>query len=249
MLGIASEPLFATENQAERAADLSEHKADANHRFRNALALDARAAVDSFDQLFVRTDHRGAGRADAPHAFDKLYMVRFLAELRRQHPKLSIDVSRDDDLTDSVVSMIDVGIRAGAVRDRRFIVRTVASVPLKVVATPALIASAGAPSNLDELKAMPLSFLQDRRTGSGWPWIFPNEESFVPDQPCFTCDDPEAKSEMVLQGMVFAHPMYLAEPHLSKGMFVEVLPEYTPQPLDLVFFRTRPSRGGGQLRG
>lgn len=46
---------------------------------------------------------------------------------------------------------------------------------------------------------------------------------------------------MVLQGAVFAQvPLYLAQPHLSQGSLVEVLPHLAPQPLALVLYRTRP---------
>ncbi|HDS1735613.1 TPA: LysR family transcriptional regulator [Pseudomonas putida] len=241
---LMGEPLFHRSTRQMRITD-----------FGRSLAQEARAAVDGFDQLFVRANDDGdeaiIGRVGltAPHAIGKLYLTRFLAELRRQHPRLSIDLSLDDELTDSVVSKIDIGIRVGTVRDRRFVARTVASVPLKVVATPQLIASAGMPSDLDQLKALPLSLLLDRRSGRGWPWMFSNEASFVPEQPGFTCDDPETELEMVLQGGVFAQmPLYLAQPHLSQGTLVEVLPDYAPQPLELVLYRTRPGQVPRRIR-
>lgn len=241
---LMGEPLFHRSTRQMRITD-----------FGKAIAQSARAAIDSFDQLFARADHSGdeevIGRVGltAPHAIGKLYLARFITELRRDHPKLSIDLSLDDELTDSVASRIDIGIRVGTVRDRRFIARTVASVPLKVVAAPELIAKAGKPSTLDELRDMPLSLLLDRRSGRGWPWIFPNEESFIPEQPGFTCDDPETELEMVLQGVVFAQiPLYLAEPHLSQGALVEVLQKNAPQPLDLVLYRTRPGPPPQRIR-
>jgi len=241
---LLGEPLFHRSTRQMRITD-----------FGRELARDARASVESFDQLFAKADHGeedgvvGRVGLTAPHAIGKLYLARFLAELRRQHPQLSIDLSLDDELTDSVVSKIDIGIRVGTVRDRRFIARTVASVPLIVVAAPALLTSAGMPSNLDQLKDMPLSLLLDRRSGRGWPWIFANEESFTPEQPGFTCDDPETELEMVLQGAVFAQmPLYLAEPHLSQGTLVQVVPDYAPQPLDLVLYRTRPGPAPRRIR-
>jgi DNA-binding transcriptional LysR family regulator len=241
---LVGEPLFHRSTRQMNVTD-----------FARGLAKEARAAVDSFDQLFVRAERDGdaevVGRVGltAPHAIGKLYLVRFLAELRRQHPRLSIDLTLDDELTDAVASRIDIGIRVGTVRDRRFIARTAASVPLLVVAAPELLASAGVPSALEELKAMPLSLLQDRRSGRGWPWIFPNEESFIPEQPGFTCDDPETELEMVLQGAVFAQvPLYLAEPHLSQGTLVEVMPGHAPEPLDLVLYRTRPGPAPQRIR-
>lgn len=116
----------------------------------------------------------------APHAIGKLYLARFLTELRRQYQKQSIDLSLNDYLTDSVISKINVGIRVGTVRDRRFIARTVPSVLLEVVATSVGIASEGAPSSLVELKAMPLSLLQDPITGRGGPWFSPAKRASCP---------------------------------------------------------------------
>jgi len=241
---LMGEPLFHRSTRQMRITD-----------FGRALAREAKAAVDGFDQLFARADRdvdqelSGRVGLTAPHAIGKLYLARFLAELRRQYPKLSIDLTLDDELTDSVVSKIDIGIRVGSVRDRRFIARTVASVPLVVVAAPELIASAGVPSSLEALKAMPLSLLQDRRTGRGWPWVFPDDGSFIPEQPGFTCDDPETELEMVLQGAVFAQvPLYLAEPHLTQGTLVEVMPEYAPPPLELILYRTRPGPAPRRIR-
>lgn len=210
------------------------------------LALDARSAVASFDQLFDRAEQAGeegiSGRVGltAPQAIGKLYLAGYLAEFRQQYPKLTIDLCLDDELTDAVVSKIDIGIRVGTVRDRRFIARTVASVPLMVVASPALLASHGLPATISELKAMPLSLLLDRRSGRGWPWMFADDQSFIPEQPGFICDDPETELEMVLRGAVVAQvPLYLAQAHLAQGTLVELLPEWAPPALDLVLYRTR----------
>jgi len=58
---------------------------------------------------------------------------------------------------------------------------------------------------------------------------FSNEDSFTPEQPSFSCDDPETELEMVLQGAVFAQmPLYLAQSHLYQGSLVEVLPHQAP---------------------
>ncbi|MCO8165918.1 LysR family transcriptional regulator [Pseudomonas sp. 21LCFQ010] len=232
---LIGEPLFHRSTRQMKITD-----------FGAQLALDARLAVERFDQLFDRADQvsgegiTGRVGLTAPHAIGKLYLAGYLAEFRKQYPKLIIDLCLDDELTDAVVSRIDIGIRVGTVRDRRFIARTVASVPLVVVAAPALIASLGTPANVAELKELPLSLLLDRRSGRGWPWMFADDQSFIPEQPGFICDDPETELEMVLQGAVIAQvPLYLAQAHLARGALVEVLPEWAPPALDLVLYRTR----------
>ncbi|MFV3383268.1 LysR family transcriptional regulator [Pseudomonas sp. NY15354] len=237
---LMGEPLFHRSTRQMKITD-----------FGRALAQEARAAVDSFDQLFVRADQAGdealSGRVGltAPHAIGKLYLTRFLGELRKQHPGLLIDLSLDDELTDAVASKIDIGVRVGTVKDRRFIARAVASVPLLVVGSPSLVAATGVPLEVDELQRMPMSTLVDRRSGRPWPWTFSDDLSFILGAPAFTCDDPETELEMVLQGVAYAQmPGYLAEPHLSQGTLVQVLAHRAPPPLDLMLYRTRPGGSG-----
>ena len=158
----------------------------------------------------------------------------------QQHPGLRIELSLDDQLTNAVGSRIDIGIRIGTFRDRRYIARPVAHAPLKIVASPALIAAVGMPASLDELKELPLSTLIDRNNGRPWPWFLSEGQSYLPPSPAFSCDDPETELEFVLAGVTFAQmPHYLAEAHLRDGRLIEVLPNAAPPPMDLSVYRTQ----------
>ncbi|WP_460045470.1 LysR substrate-binding domain-containing protein [Pseudomonas sp. S2_H01] len=62
----------------------------------------------------------------------------------------------------------------------------------------------------------------------------------MPPSPAFSCDDPETELEFVLAGLAFGQmPDYLAEPHLSDGLLVEVLAECAPPTVDLIVYRTQ----------
>lgn len=210
------------------------------------FARQARETLSQFDRLFeARSKSRSAsivGRVGitAPHAIGKLYLAEFLKPLMQANPELRIELSLDDELTDAVASRIDIGIRIGAVRDRRYIAQVVGQVPLKVVAAPALIEARGTPSSVEDLKGLPLSMLIDRNNGRPWPWIFAEGQTWLPPSPAFCCDDPEAELEFVLAGLAFAQvPHYLAEPHLSQGLLIEVLAKSAPPTTDLIVYRTQ----------
>ncbi len=214
--------------------------------FGSEIAQQARHTLNQFDQLFIahaQPQSKGiAGRVGitAPHAIGKLYLAGFLKYLMQQNPGLRIELTLDDELTDAVASRIDIGIRVGAVRDRRYIARSVSQVPLKIVAAPALIASTGTPATLDDLKDLPLSTLIDRNNGRPWPWFFAQSQTYLPPSPAFSCDDPETELEFVLAGLAFAQmPDYLAEPWLSDGRLVEVLADIAPPTIDLMLYRTQ----------
>lgn len=210
------------------------------------IAQQARETLNQFDNLFVthskaeQTTVAGRVGITAPHAIGKLYLPGFLKPLMQQNPGLQIDLSLDDELTDAVASKIDIGIRVGVVKDRRYIARTVGKAPLKIVAAPALIATTGTPSSLEALKAMPLSMLIDRKNGRPWPWFFAEGQSYLAPSPAFSCDDPETELEFVLAGLAYAQmPHYLAEPWLTEGRLVEVLNDIAPPPIDLMIYRTQ----------
>jgi DNA-binding transcriptional LysR family regulator len=210
------------------------------------IAQEARETLNQFDRLFAshaRQQSVGvSGRVGitAPHAIGKLYLAGFLKPLMQHNPGLQIELSLDDELTDAVASRIDIGLRIGVVRDRRYIARVVGQVPLKVVAAPSLIAASGLPSSLEDLQRLPLSVLIDRNNGRPWPWFFANGQTYLPPSPAFCCDDPETELEFVLAGLAFGQmPHYLAERHLNNGTLVEVLPELTPPTIDLIIYRTQ----------
>lgn len=214
--------------------------------FGTQIAQQAKETLDRFDNLFVehsktqQTTVAGRVGITAPHAIGKLYLVRFLKPLMQENPGLQIDLSLDDELTDAVASRIDIGIRVGVVKDRRYIARAVGDVPLKVVAAPTLIAETGIPTSLEALKAMPLSMLIDRKNGRPWPWFFAGGQTYLAPSSAFSCDDPETELEFVLAGLAYAQmPHYLAEPWLSEGRLVEVLDEIAPPPIDLMIYRTQ----------
>lgn len=210
------------------------------------IAQQARQTLEQFDQLFVAQDPPASGRIvgrvgiTAPHAIGKLYLAGFLKPLMQHNRGLRIELSLDDELTDAVASRIDIGIRVGVVRDRRYIARAVRQVPLKIVAAPALIESTGKPATLEDLKGLPLSTLIDRNNGRPWPWFFAQDQTYLPPSPAFSCDDPETELEFVLAGLAFAQmPDYLAEPWLAEGRLVEVLSDIAPATIDLMLYRTQ----------
>ena len=230
-----AEPLF---HRSTRQASVT--------AFGAQIAQQAREALNQFDELFVSSsESQGLGVSGrvgitAPHAIGRLYLADFLRPLMQQNPELRIELSLDDQLTDAVASRIDIGIRVGAVRDRRYIARAVAQVPLRIVAAPALIASVGVPSSVEDLKSMPLSTLIDRNNGRPWPWFFADGQSYLPPSPAFSCDDPETELEFVLAGLAFAQmPHYLADTYIHDRILVEVLAESAPVPTDLIIYRTQ----------
>lgn len=213
--------------------------------FGQSLVEQARQTLEGVEQLFQRKGgEQISGRVGitAPHAIGRRFLVQLLVPLLREHPQLQVELRLEDEMTDAVSAQIDVGIRVGMIRDRRYIARPMAKVPLHVVASPALLAAGGVPQSITELQKRPLSALIDRRSGKPWPWLFANNEQVMPEPAAFISDDPEAELEILLAGLAYGQiPSYLAVPHLRSGALVSVLDEVAPAAWDLFIYR--PQRG------
>lgn len=213
-----------------------------------ALAQQARLALDGLDELFRRNvrDDNGeiSGRVGitAPQALGRRVLLDLLLPLLRRYPNLQVELRLADEPTDSVSAQIDIGVRVGLIRDRRYIARPLAQVPFHVVATPQLLAATGNPESLEALMQRPLSALIDRNSGRVWPWMFAEGQVLSPQRPAFVCDDAEAELTAVLGGLAYGQlPGYLAVPYIRSGALVTVLDELAPSPWELFIYR--PQRG------
>ncbi|MDB6144438.1 MAG: LysR family transcriptional regulator [Pseudomonas sp.] len=208
--------------------------------FGEDLLLKARASLAGFDRLFEDPDQdiNGRVRITAPHAIGRRFLMPVLQPLLLQYPGLQAELCLEDELTDSVESRIDIGVRAGFIRDRRYIARAVAQIPFYVVGSPELVRKTGVPGSLQALDACPLSALMDRKTGRPWPWQFAENVQFLVRAPAFISDDPETELEAILGGLAYGQlPSYLAVPHIRSGKLISVLPELAPPPWELFVYR------------
>ena len=211
------------------------------------LALQAKAGVAGVDGLFERRRESpeivsGNVRITAPLGVGKDYLIPMLAELRSRHPELQFDLRLTDLAIDVVEEQIDIGVRMGFLRDSRYVARAVASVPFRIVGSPALIALHGVPRSLQALGDMPTIVSMDPNNGKAWPWFLAGGQQWSPRHPAFAIDDTRAECDAVVAGLGFGQiPEFQAWPLVREGRLVEVLPELAPEPWDLYVYR--PQRG------
>jgi DNA-binding transcriptional LysR family regulator len=229
------EPLF---HRSTRGVQLTD--------FGRQLAQRARAAVGGVDALFHRTDrralsqHAGTVRVTAPNVFGRRLIPEALAPMLAAHPGLVLDLRLSEQHADVVDEQIDIGVRAGLVRDARFVTRVAGKMALYVVAAPTLIARTGMPQTLDELARLPLTGLIDRSAGRPWSWFFSKGRQMPITAPAFVTDDVDAECAAVRAGLGFGQLVApLAEPLLASGELVAVLEAEAPEPWPIHVYRSQ----------
>lgn len=229
------EPLF---HRSTRGVQLTD--------FGRQLAARAQDAVGGVDALFHRTDrralsqHAGTVRVTAPNVFGRRLIPQALAPMLAAHPGLVLDLRLSEEHADVVDQQIDIGVRAGPVRDARFVARTVGKMTLHVVGAPSLVERVGAPKALSELASLPMTALMDRSSGRPWPWFFSKGRQVPPGAPAFVTDDVDAECAAVVAGLGFGQLVGpLAEPLLRSGELLEVLAGEAPEPWPIHVYRSQ----------
>lgn len=219
------------------------------------LAEQAQQTLSSFDQLFQRNaqqpvnDLAGRVRITAPQAVGRRFVMPVLGELMNEYPQIDFDLRLSDAMTDAVDAQIDIGVRIGFIRDRRYIARAVAPIPMFVVASPELLASSGTPTSIDALHELPTSALVDRSSGRPWPWYFAGDRHLQPAKPSFTTDDQEVELDAVLAGLAIGQlPSYLVLPALRSGALLSLLDEHRPPPWELFIYRPQSGPVAARVR-
>jgi DNA-binding transcriptional LysR family regulator len=168
----------------------------------------------------------GKLRVAMPILLGRHCVTPILLELSQRYPRLELDLSYSDRITDLVEERYDLAIRTGTLEDRvGMTARRLARQPMMVCAAPSYLDIHGAPLKIEDISEH--QSIVYRRSGPVPPWLFPRA-----DQPPLTVtpisrlrfDDMEAIANAACAGMGLAWlPYWLVREHIQRGALVPVL--------------------------
>lgn len=164
---------------------------------------------------------QGLLRMTMPGSFGRMHVIPALAEFKRRHPMVRLDLRLSDEVLDVVEGAFDLIIRNAPLADSSMVARKLASDRRLLVAAPAYLAEHGTPVKPEEL--------------SNHHWVvFPNANKFkfengqviqVPST--FAVNDGEAMRLMIEADMgIGIKSLWNAAASLKSGKLVEVLPDF-----------------------
>ena len=129
------------------------HLTDAGRRFMQRAA----AAIGELDrgvEELAAAQNRAAGllRISTITSFGKRHVIPLLPAFLARHPDVDVEVSFDEGKADLVAHGFDVGIRRGQSGDASYVSRSLCTLPLVVVASPAYLAGRGVPACPEDLR-------------------------------------------------------------------------------------------------
>lgn len=159
----------------------------------------------------------GTLRLTVSATFARFYLAPVIAELRRAHPALDVELLLTDDIVDLVERGLDAAIRIGPLEDSSLSVVRLSEDRRWLVAAPELLAEVGSPSKPADLSRLPCLTLGGRAR-----WRFAGEEVRVRSSVDSNLGD--FVLEAAREGLGFAQlASWLAGPSVREGRLVRVL--------------------------
>ena len=152
-----------------------------------------------------------------------------LPEFRRRYPKVTVDLRLSDQIVDIVDLGVDVAVRIGELADSRLLSRRLAPMRLGAFASPAYLASRGAPIHPDALAEHDTVNLRYQSSGQVFRWPFKigeREIEIVPPSGIIVDVSEAVLAILVAGGGVGLSATFVAAPYVARGELVPILTEY-----------------------
>lgn len=201
------------------------------------------AQVDEAEAEITARSGQASGllKLSVPVTFGLLHLAPLWAGFLEQNPKVTLDVTLSDRVSDLVEEGFDAAVRIARLGSSSLISRTLSSTRMVLCASPTYLARNGVPQHPSELtqhRTLSYSLLT-----MGERWAFEGEEGpvAVDIQPCMFTNSGDTCRASALQhlGLVL-QPTFLVGDDLRKGTLVEVLPQY--RSIELGIYVVYPSR-------
>lgn len=212
-------------NRTTRRQSLTEFGRAYYERCRVVLAEADAADALAADQL---AEPAGRLRVTAPALFGRRCVAPVLLQLAERHPRLQLDLSFNDRLSDLAEDGFDLAIRTGDLTEKGALMsRRVARQRMIVCASPVYLQSHGWPRGVEDLERH--AAVVYRRSGRPRAWLFPRDggpAAAVTPPHRFRFDDMDAIADAAASGAGLAWlPSWLVRERLQAGALVRVLPD------------------------
>ncbi|WP_018857351.1 LysR family transcriptional regulator [Rhizobium sp. 42MFCr.1] len=179
----------------------------------------------------------GRLRVEMAGAFADWIVVPALCDFYQKYPDIRVDLGVGDRTVDYLAENVDCALRAGTPADQSLIARRVSEVEMLTCAAPLYIEKFGIPTRPEELENDHYSVSYFRaQTNRTLPFEFrkDNEELEINPRYLLSVNDSRTFVNAALNGLGIAQlPRFMIRDALAKGDLVEILPEWSREPLPL----------------
>lgn len=217
------EPLLIRSRQGVRPTRAGQIAAEHGARMLDEMAR----LTETVEAL--RGEVSGHMRISTNILFSQTLMLPVLARLRRDYPRLKLDLVATDQVLDVDRERIDLALRANSPGAGAGLVRKVAELDIALVATPAYLDRVGRPRGPDDLRRLAFIQYRDDPDQTALTLISGGAQVSAPVTTAFAAQSPNLVLHAVETGLGFSPaPRFFVDDRIAGGTMEEVLPGYAP---------------------
>ena len=205
-----------------------------------------RELLDNLDEAEAEVTSRtgeatGLLKVSVPVTFGLMYLAPLWPAFLARHPKLAIDITLSDRVTDLVEEGFDIAVRIGRLSASSLISRKLASTRMVLCASPHYLRRRGAPERPDELLHHDVISYSLFSSGENWTFKGPDGDVAVKVAPRMRTNSGDTCRAAALrhQGIIL-QPTFIVGADLAQGTLTEIMPAY--QSVELGIHAVYPSR-------
>jgi len=187
-------------------------------------------------------DPSGLLRVTAPVLFGQLHVAPTVRGFLARHRRMQVELVLLDRVASLVEEGIDVAVRIGPLADSSMVAVPVGQIRRVVVASPALLRTAGMPQHPRDLEALPCVRFTALMPGATWHFVADGRALAVDIHGPFACNQATACVDACVAGLGFGMFLsYQVRRPLAAQELGEVLTDFAPPPLpvSLIFPHAR----------
>jgi len=207
---------------------------------------DLLADMDELQAMFQQGPQslRGRLRVDLPSGVARSFVIPRLPEFLRDHPLLELELSATDRRVDLVREGFDCVLRIGPLYDSSLIARPLGQLSIVNCASPSYLKTYSTPRTLDDLASHRLIHYVTTLGAKteGWEYFDGSEYRSLAMPGVLTVNSVEAYEASCLAGLgLIQAPAVGVRDMVRQGLLVEVLPEFSaePMPVSLLYAHRR----------
>ena len=196
------------------------------------ILSDVRDAEESLSR--TRLSPSGRLRVDVSTGLASEVLVPALPAFFERYPDIMLELGSTDRPVDLVEEGVDCAIRGGELWDTNLIARRVGIINFLTAAAPAYLDRYGVPRHPRELERHRCVNYFSAKTGKTYEWDFRrgDERIEIPMRGVIALNDSNVYVQAGLAGLgVIQMTDYQLRPHVATGRMIQLLPEWTSDPL------------------
>lgn len=176
---------------------------------------------------------RGQLKLTCSMSFAHAHLATAVCDFLTLHPQLKIDLDANDNTLNLVEAQIDLAIRISNAPDPMLIARPLTQCDSVLVASPQYLNTNGHPQHPSDLSQH--ACLGYANFGKGiWQLSLGDQIEQIEVTTRFTANEVTLLLNAALSNAgITLQPRYLANPYITEGSLIQILPEWAPPPLTL----------------